>query len=292
MTIKYQVFVLILLTSPLFAQQTDSSSSAKNRKLKTFAIISGVGYAASVVALNELWYSNSEKQPFQFFNDNKEWKQLDKFGHFYSAYYLSYGASRSLLWCDVEKRKADLWGAAAGFLILLPIEIMDGFSADYGASAGDLLANSLGAGFYLSQSLLWNEIRLHPKFSFQRTDYPKLREDELLGNGPISEMVKDYNGQTYWLSVDISAFTKFPRWLNIAIGYGAHNMVYANDTENSAAGYNAYRQFYLGIDFDVTHLKSKSKTINTLLFLVNMIKLPAPAVEFSSKGTTFRMFQF
>ena len=32
---------------------------------------------------------------FDFFNDNGEWKQVDKIGHFYSTYYFSYGTSRA-----------------------------------------------------------------------------------------------------------------------------------------------------------------------------------------------------
>ena len=45
-----------------------------------------------------------------------------------------------------------------------------------------------------------------------------------------------------------------------------------------------YRQYYLSIDFDLRAIKSRSKAVNTLIFLASMIKLPAPAIEFSSKG--------
>ncbi len=217
---------------------------------------------------------------------------MDKVGHFYAAFQFSAATSAALQWSNVRKSKADLWGAVTGFLILLPIEIMDGFSADYGASVGDLLANASGAAFFLGQSVIWNEVRLHPKFSFHRTGYPPLRQDGTLGDGPLSELVKDYNGQTYWLSADLNKFFRFPKWLNLAFGYGAHDMVYANDVENAAAGYDAYRQYYIGIDFDFSHIKTKSKFLNTALFLLNMVKLPAPAVEFSVKGTRFNMFQF
>jgi len=282
----------ILLSSQLIAQHTDTLATVNKKRLRSFIIISGVGYSATMIGLNQLWYKDSERQSFQFFNDCSEWKQMDKLGHFYSAYYFSYGTSKGLQWSGVSKNSSDLWGAAVGFLILLPIEIMDGFSADYGASAGDLFANALGAGFYLGQSRLWNEVRIHPKFSFQRTDYPPLRDDDILGNGLASEIFKDYNGQTYWLSFDMDKFIRFPKWLNISLGYGADGMVYARDEQNEEAGYNAYRQYYLGIDFDLSQIKSKSKVVNTLLFVVNMIKLPAPAVEFSKKGTTFRFFQF
>ncbi|MBX2962611.1 MAG: DUF2279 domain-containing protein [Cyclobacteriaceae bacterium] len=288
-------FILILcavLAIHANAQESDTVSNVDKRRLNSFIIISSSAYAITLVGLNELWYKESERQSFTFFNDNHEWKQIDKLGHFYSAFHLSSGTSKSLQWCGVKKNKSDLWGSVVGFMLMVPIEIFDGFSANYGASLGDLGANAVGAGFYLGQSLLWDEIRLHPKFSFHRTPYPALRPDGILGDGMPSELIKDYNGQTYWLSVDMDKFIKFPKWLNIAVGYGADGMVYATDAENEAAGYRAVREYYLGIDFDLSHIKTRSKALNTFLFFVNMIKLPAPAIRFSDNKVTFNAFEF
>lgn len=292
MAVRALSIIFVFTFSQLAAQRADSLEGADNKRLKAVVIASGVGYGLSLVALNQLWYKDSEKQPFTFFNDNAEWKQVDKFGHFFSAFQISHGYSRTLQWSGVNKNKADNWGAAVGFLVMLPIEIFDGFSADYGASVGDLFANAAGSTFYLAQSKIWNEIRIHPKFSFHRTGYPDLRDDDVLGDGLLSEIFKDYNGETFWLSFDLDKFFRFPKWLNFAVGYGAHEMVYARDEENEAAGYYAYRQYYVGIDFDLSHIKTRSGALNTLLFFVNMIKLPAPALEISSRGTTFRVFQF
>lgn len=287
--------LLILLTSPLAAQTEDSVNSidAVNKKrLTTLTVVAGSGYGIGLVGLNALWYKDSEKQSFRFFNDNAEWKQMDKLGHFYSAFYLSYGSSRNIQWCGVQKNKADAWGSVIGFLTLLPIEIFDGYSTDYGASTGDLLANAIGSGFYLGQSALWNEVRIQPKFSFKRTPFPPLRDDNVLGNGRVSEVFKDYNGQTYWLSFNMEKFIRFPKWLNVAVGYGAEGMVFARDSQNIEAGYTPLSQYYLGIDFDLSHIKTHSKALNTLLFVISIVKLPAPALQFSKEGTTFRFFQF
>jgi hypothetical protein len=289
-----KVTSLFILTSLLlFSVRAQDTTRVVNRKrLNTVIITGSTGYAATLIGLNQLWYAESGKQSFHFFNDNNQWKQMDKAGHFFAAFQFSYATSSLLQWSSVGKRKADIWGTVTGFLILLPIEIMDGFASDYGASAGDLAANATGSAFYLGQSLLWNEVRLYPKFSFQRTGYPPLRPDGTLGNRWASELLKDYNGQTYWLSVDMDKFLGFPKWLNLALGYGAHDMVYATDAENSAAGYKAYRQYYVGIDFDVSHIKTKSKLINTSLYLLNLIKLPAPAISFSTNGINFSLFEF
>ncbi len=289
---KWLLFALI--SCPLLAasQVSDSANHVNKKRLKFGVLGSTVAYGATLAGLSQLWYKDSESQPFQFFNDNHEWKQVDKLGHIFSSFYFSYGTSRALQWCNVPPKKSDLIGSLVGFGIMLPIEILDGFSEAYGASGGDLMANAAGSAFFLAQSKLWNEVRIYPKFSFHRTDYASLRSD-LLGSDLTSEILKDYNGQTFWLSIDMDKFVKFPRWLNLSAGYGAEGMVYARDYQNIEAGYaDPFRQYYLSIDFDLTAIKSRSKTINTLLFIANMIKLPAPAFEFSTKGVKFHPFYF
>lgn len=286
--------MLVLLLCPILAtsQVPDSTYEINKRRLNVLTIGGTVAYGATLIGLNRLWYADSESQPFQFFNDNAEWKQVDKLGHFFSSFYFSYGTSRALRWCNVQPKKSDLVGSLVGFGIMLPIEILDGFSEAYGASSGDLLANAAGAAFFLGQSRLWNDPRIYPKFSFHRTRYAALRPD-VLGNDLTSEILKDYNGETFWLSADVDKFIKFPRWLNLAVGYGAEGMIYARDHQNIQAGYSEpYRQYYLSIDVDLRAIKSHSKTLNTLLFIANMIKLPAPTVEFSSKGVKFHALYF
>ncbi len=286
--------ILLFILAPLigFAQQRDSVNHINKKRITGFVIASSAAYTASIVGLSALWYSNSPNQSFQFFNDNAEWKQVDKIGHFYSAYHLSSTTSQALQWCGVSQKKSDIIGAISGFAMLVPIEILDGRSQAYGASTGDLIADAVGGGIYIGQSLLWKEQRILPKFSFSTTSYPTLNPN-LLGNGLPDEILKDYNGQTYWLSIDMDKFMKFPRWLNLAAGYGAEGMVYARDEQNVKAGYaTPYRQFFLALDLDLTSIRTKSKALKALIFFANMIKVPAPTVEFSTKGVRFHAFYF
>jgi hypothetical protein len=287
-TIAFMSFVVQIS----FSQDTLSQQPPfQKRKLRNLIIGSAAGYTVSMAGLYHLWYSHSEKQSFRFFNDAAEWKQVDKLGHFGSAFYMSYGAQRGLRWAGVKNKKSDLIGAATGFLIMAPIEIFDGFSSAYGASMGDLVANAGGATFFLAQQSLWNEIRIFPKFSFHTTPFAAQRPS-VLGDNSISQFFKDYNGQTYWFSVDVDKFTAFPKWLNIAVGYGAHNMVYSRDYQNRQINLNPYRQYYLSVDFDLTSVKTRSKTIKTLIFLANIIKIPAPAVSLSTHGSRFHLLYF
>jgi len=283
---------LVLDTQLAWAQPLADSTQVNRKRLNTFIIGSSAAYGVTLVGLNELWYKGNGRQDFRFFNDNYEWKQVDKIGHFYASFYLSYTAARILRWADVPTRKANFAAALTGFLLLVPVEVFDGFSPAYGASAGDLIADAAGPALYLGQTLAWGEIRISPKFSFHRTSYAPLRPN-ILGSDLSSEILKDYNGQTYWLSVDMDKFIPaFPKWLNLAVGYGANGMVSADDGQNRDLGYKPIRQYYLALDFDLTAIRTRSKAVKTLIYIANMVRLPAPAIEFSPHSTRFYAFYF
>lgn len=252
--------------------------------MNTLLVSSGAAYSVSLIALNNLWYSDHPKEPFHFFDDSGEWLQMDKLGHFYSTFHLSSAGSRAFTWTGMNEKKSALWGSALGVAFMLPIEIMDGFSSEYGASGSDLLANFLGAGFFLGQDVLWQQTRIHPKFSFAHSGIASMRP-EVLGKNGREEIFKDYNGQTLWLSFDMYSLSGIkPKWLNIALGYGVENMLNGRGTAVDGLIDSAYRQYYLAIDFDLTHIKSKSKVVNTLLYFVNLIHLPAPTLEYNSQN--------
>jgi hypothetical protein len=289
--LRTKIFALVFFGFSVLGFGQRDTTSIDKKRLTTLVIAASAGYTGGLATLNHVWYKDTGRQSFRFFNDNAEWKQLDKAGHSFASFHLGMLTSKALSSCDVPEKKADLYGAIAGFVLTLPIEVFDGYSDGYGASMGDVVADAAGPALFLSQKLLWKEIRIHPKFSFQRTHYAALRP-QLLGDNRWSEIVKDYNGQTYWLSVDLDKFTTFPRWLNLAVGYGASDMIYARDAQNQAAGFDPYRQYYLAFDFDLTSIRTRSKFVKTLIYMVNTVRLPAPAIEFSSRGSKFHPFYF
>jgi hypothetical protein len=283
----------VLVSYAVVAQPADSVGLQQPNKQRLRIMVAGaaVGYSATMTGLYHLWYREAEQQSFRFFNDNAEWKQIDKAGHLFSSFYFAHGAARALRWSGLPKNKSDRFAALAAFAAMVPIEVMDGFSDAYGASTGDLIADAAGPVFFLGQQSLWNEIRIYPKMSFHQTSYASLRP-AVLGDNLAGQILKDYNGHTFWLSIDGDKFTQFPKWLNIAIGYGAEGMIYARDYQNKSAGFSPNRQYYLSLDLDLTSIKTRSKVVKTLIFLGNMIKIPCPTVEFSRKGTTFHPFYF
>ena len=120
-------------------------------------------------------------------------------------------------------------------------------------------ANILGTGFYVSQELLWETQRMQLKYSFRTTKYAAIRPNTL-GDGFLEQVLKDYNGQTYWLSANIYSFfpeTKLPKWLSIAAGYGVEGLLTGSENTDILAfkDQDRRRQFYLSLDaVSYTHL--------------------------------------
>ncbi len=279
-----RLIILFCLVTNLAFAQTDS---VRNKKVIWVSAGAAGIYTASLIGLSVLWYSEQEQTSFHFFNDQHQWQFMDKMGHSYTTFQLSHVGINAFKWAGLPSKKAYILGGITGFLMMTPIEIMDGFSSQYGASWADILANAAGSALVISQFLLWDEIRIHFKFSYHPTSFADLRPN-VLGKQWAQRIVKDYNGQTYWLSFDIYKClppkNQFPKWLNFSIGYAAEGMVYATHSDNIAAGYRPYKRLLVGLDIDLTHIKSKHKFIRSFLHLVNLIRLPAPALEMNSKG--------
>jgi len=276
-----KIFTFCLLSTHFLFAQSDSTQ----KKWRNVALWTAGGYATGMTGLSVLWYSQMKSTSFHWFDDNAEWQQVDKVGHSFTTFHLSRSAYKIFQNVGVPPQKAAIWGGITGFMMLSGVEIADGFMDGYGASLGDLGANFAGSLLLTSQELLWKETRFKLKFSFLPTSLAKKRPD-VLGNGFVEELIKDYNGQTHWLSVDVYAFLKkkhpkFPKWLNLAFGYGASDMLYGKVAYNNIVGYAPYRRFYVGLDFDLSYIKTKSKFLNTIIFLVDMVRLPAPTLEFS-----------
>ena len=278
----------------------DSANIHKGRLTATLAV-QGSLYLASFGGLYVAWYKNYPQSSFHLFDDTDEWLQMDKLGHITSTYYISRLAYSTYRWSGLT-RKSSVWlGGALSFAYMLNIEILDGFSSGWGFSPGDLAANTIGCALFISQQLIWDEQRFNIKYSFHPTDYPETNP-ELLGNNLIQKMLKDYNGMTFWLSGNISAFlpekARFPRWLNIAIGYGAEGMTgaYANCTHNGSCADlspERCRKFFLSMDVDLTRIPTQSKVLRGLFMLFSFIKIPSPALEFNTLGEVkFHPFYF
>ena len=242
----------------------------------------------SLLGLNQLWYADYPRSKFHTLNDADEWLQMDKVGHVFSSYQIGRAGANILNWSGVSKKNQLVYGSTLGFTFLTAVEVFDGFSEEWGFSWSDMAANAAGTGLYVGQELLWEEQRITLKYSFHQTKYAPQRPDKL-GEGFIEEMLKDYNGQTYWLSANVHSFFKesqIPKWLNVAIGYGADGMLTGKSETviNLIISHQRKRQFYLSLDVDLSRIETKSHVLKTIFEVFNVIKVPFPTLELDDRG--------
>jgi uncharacterized protein YfiM (DUF2279 family) len=319
----FWLLVLFLFFPTCFYAQADSSGSGQKsivsqamdtaikpapyysltpeEKRKRQWIIGGlnvVGYGASIIVFNNTWYKDYPKTSFHTFNDSKEWLQMDKMGHVWAAYNASRASAAMWRWAGVSPKKAAWIGGLSSIAYLTVIEILDGHSAKWGWSWSDMAANLFGSALFVSQQIGWEEQRIQFKFSFHYKSYsdPMLNErsDDLFGSTWIERMLKDYNGQTYWLSTNLKSFfprSNLPAWLNVAIGYGAEGMFggFENKWTDEDSGVpidrtdiKRYRQWYLAPDVNFSKIKTNKKAVRVLFDVLDAFKFPAPSLELSN----------
>ena len=299
---KLNIIILKVLVLPLFLLATihingqqkqktpffQKSDTLNKKRRNAVYITAGSGAAVAIIGLNQLWYADYPRSSFHSLNDNTSWMQMDKFGHAMSAYFIGKMGMDALAWAGESKKNQLIFGATMGWAFVTSIEIFDGFSQEWGFSTGDVIANTLGAGLLIGQELLWGEQRIQYKFSFSTSEYPAKIPGKL-GNNFVQQIVKDYNGQTYWFSINLWSFfkeSKIPKWLNVAVGYGANGL--PEDSYDFGIHppqpIESYRQFYTSIDIDLTKINTNSPFLKTVFNIFNLVKVPAPTIEYRSNG--------
>ena len=281
-----------------FINQQQLTPQQINKRVRGVAIANVAGYGAILVGLNAAWYADYPRSSFHFFDDDAEWLQVDKVGHFYSAYIESRSSMELWRWSGISRKKRIWLGGLSGVVYQTSLEIMDGFSTQWGFSWGDFSTNVAGSALLIGQELAWDDQRIKIKFSFHKNNYGDAQLDkragELFGKTLAQRFIKDYNAQTYWASANLKSFfptSNLPAWLSVSVGYGADGMFGANENVGKDKEGNInfarkdiqrFRQWYLAPDIDLTKIKTNKKGIRFLLTVLSAFKFPTPSLEFSN----------
>jgi len=305
---KLIALYLLLLSTSLIAQ--DSTGAHYNARKWTIGAASAAAYAGSLIVLNEAWYKNYPKTSFHSFNDSPEWLQVDKIGHAWTAYNCSRATTAMWRWAGFrgkEYNKAILLGSLSGFSYLTVIELLDAHSANWGWSWTDIAANTAGTALFAVQEVRWREQKIDFKFSSHRKSYPgdlTARANNLYGSSFQERLLKDYNAQSYWISVNMNDLVpkwRLPPWLSLAVGYGAEGLFGGfNNSVYDENGLPVFirpdikrrRQWYLAPDVDLTKIKTRSSFLRTAFATLNCLKFPAPALEFQDGRFRFKPLVF
>lgn len=262
------------------------------QKLKILLITEGVAYTTALIGLNSLWYKDYPRSSFHFINDNGEWLQMDKIGHMTASYYAGVAGIKAYEWAGFSKKGAIWYGGLSGSFFLTAVEILDGFSKEWGASSGDLLANTMGSALCVSQALYWNEQKIQLKYSYGKSFWAD-KNPEQLGKDLTQNILKDYNGQKYWLSFNVKSLLKldntFPSWLSISLGYSGDGM---QNPYHEKGDPERMREYFLALDIDLNRVQTKSKFVNTVLHTFGFVKFPMPAIEIKDNEIIFHPLFF
>jgi len=313
--IIYGAFSLLFVAQTVYSQTENQYSLFEpadtfHRQRVNLAIgTAAVTYTGFSIALYNTWYKQFPREGFHFFDDWGEWNNMDKAGHIYSAYFQSAFCYKTTKWAGISEERSILTGALCAALFQSTIEVMDGFSSQWGFSLTDFGANLMGIGSFVTQQKTWGEQRILFKVSSTPNQYSidpifstngmestsfRQRADQLFGSGYSEAFLKDYNAQTVWISANLKSFlpnSKIPTWLNLAFGYGSENMFggfenqWVSDAGNAfVLNQERYKQFYLSPDIDLTKIKTKSPFLKTVLYVLNIFKIPLPTLEYNSLG--------
>jgi hypothetical protein len=181
---------------------------------------------------------------------------------------------------------------------MMGIEVLDGFSTEWGFSNYDLISNFIGTGLFYIQEKKFNTQFLKLKFSSHLSPYATCRPT-LLGNSFPENIFKDYNGQTYWITFDfntrIQQKFKIFKYINLALGYSIDGFTGAryNPNLNCAECNNLKRQsqYILSFDLDLTEIETKNKFLKLFFNAFSIIKFPTPALLIQSE-TQFKLLYF
>ncbi|HEY5464219.1 MAG TPA: DUF2279 domain-containing protein [Hanamia sp.] len=289
-------FSILVFSKRVFAQKIDEqgflNASENFNRTRFNTVIIGEAAVGTVITigLQYLWYKKYPKSHFHFFNDNDEWLNMDKVGHATTAYNIAAVQYNLMRWSGVHKGTS-LWIAGSTALAYMSmIEISDGFSAEWGFSPGDMIANITGTAIFVAQQSFWHEQKIQMQFSFHKSIYAKYNTPEL-GNNFLQRMIKDYNGQSYWLAVNISSVLNsphFPRWIEADFGYGAEGMTGAVTNPSVVNGksipsFERQRKIFFGITGAFT-----TKNNITYPSFLNIFKVPSPVVEWKLKDNKIK----
>jgi hypothetical protein len=287
---KIIFYILFFFSFNVSATEKDTLALNFSQQKKHNTIFSSLAIGAgatSFIGLNTLWYKDFPQSKFHFFNDSKEWMQMDKCGHAFTSYQVGRNFYNTLQTNDSNRNRNIFLGGASGLIYLTSIEILDGKSAQWGFSKSDMLANTFGYFLFASQEYFLQQQFISLKFSYQKSAFANMRP-ETFGRNFQQRLLKDYNGQTYWLSAPLSlnrANTKrFTRWLCISFGYSIDENLYADNNINSVNNFHATREFFFSFDADLNRIEWRRKWMRKIASVINFIKIPSPTIGIRSDG--------
>ncbi len=287
MNAKYyarKVCFVIALTSIFLSQsavaQSGEESSANDtthsffsrKNVVTYGI---VAHSVFTTYVEYKWWWEGNYHPFHlqvegFLNDYA--LGVDKIGHFYTSHFYFHALHNLMKWGGYDESTNLLVSSIIPAVYALSIEIGDGYSS-YMFSPDDLEFNLIGIGY----GLLQVKCPFFNNFKIKWSYFPSASHLNTFKH-PFSD---DYDDHIYWLAVNVHdllpehASRYWPRFFNIALGYGGNNI--SVDVLHRAP---MLRKFAIALDYNLTTLPLDGDTWEVVKNIVDLFHFPAPGVRF------------
>lgn len=243
------------------------------------------GYIGGIyVKLKNTWWSD-QTRPFHAVTDFDYARNIDKMGHFYGGIVHADLIATGLRWSGVRPGPSLLYGAGLSGIFYVAVELKDGFSPRWGFDVADLGTSLAGAAYpYLQYSFPALQ-----DFSFKWSYIPTTESKYLKKNGGRAWVFSDdYEGQTFWLSVNARRFMPasvrryWPKFLNLAAGAAAENLA-----EKSRG--NLVLLVAPDIDFEKL-IPGDGDFALTVKRALNLVHPPLPAVRVSPNVVWYGLY--
>lgn len=275
-------------------------------KIKPIPMIIFGGTYAGIFVLQHIGQMSTiwkNRGTFHFAEDGKYAMYIDKAGHFYGTFLSSYVLSQTLIECGLSYNWACAVGGLLGLGYTTYVEVLDGFSRDWGFCPSDFYADIAGALYFLGYSHISFLQNFTPKFMY----FPP-RWFNSYSRKPSTMFIDDYSAHTFWISVNVynllpkEVKSFYPRWLDISVGFAVRNLC---DPLNPANNCNpnvsepvyhfvwGNRKIILALDYDLVKLLPDGSPFwNWLKQSLNYFKLPSPALEIGKPTRFYLLYPF
>lgn len=268
---------------------TGKISKPPNQKIKPvrLALVGGalsIGFTALHIYYSNTWWKE-KRNYFKFAEDGYYARGVDRISHIYTANLATEVTSAAYEWVGLSPDKSLLYGAITAMAYETYVEINDGFAPNWGFDWIDMGANIFGVIYPVLQRKITPLENVNFKWSFN----PKWLKGKLENT---DDLLDDYTNMTFWLSINPefllpkSLTTKkfYPNFLSLALGLSIKN------ASHSKGSKNAYKEWFISLDYDLRKLPGKSEFLKKLKKILNFYHLPAPAVRISPSGIWYGLY--
>lgn len=227
---------------------------------KAWKMTTALTAVAGTVVIMDRYYRSEPWWPHRssptLMIDNKYAGMVDKMGHILAANLITKAQYELYKWTGMNNRSAAWWAFGSTVFMKGLWEFAyesRGANFGFGADVYDFTADVLGAGLVVLAEYL-PSISLAIKWSFTlRTNPPYNREHKF---------TNDYQGQTYWLTLDIPTT---PKWISLAIGLNRSDW----------RQHQGHNQWWVSPDINWVKLAGDHWWTR----LLNSLKLPSPKIQ-------------